>query len=218
VKTIKLHSLLMGLALTVGAHAQAIYSQTPNLNAGADGGSYIYNSQIIADSFVPTMTAEADSLTMWGSYLFFGAPYASGTNRTFRVRMFADNGSLPGATLFDQTVQGTLTQTSTNVTDFANDRLYSVAISLANTPVLNAGTTYWLSVIEPTPQATFRWHTSNAGPGSNGAASSNGTSWVSTNTRRDTAFVLSGQPVPEPASMLILGLGAAALVRRRKAS
>lgn len=214
----KLHSFLIGSALTVGAHAQAIYSQTPNLNVGADGGSYSFSGQHIADSFIPSMTAEVDSLTVWGSYLYYGAPYASGTNRTYRVRLFADGGSKPGASLFDQTLQGTLTQTATNVTDFSNDRLYSIAFSLANAPVVEAGTTYWLSVIEPVSIASFRWHTSNTGPGSSGGSSSNGTNWVSTNTRPDAAFVLSGQPVPEPASMLILGLGAAALVRRRKAS
>jgi len=77
VKTINMHSLLIGFTLTVGAQAQAIFTQTPNLYAGADEGSCIFNSQVIAGWLAPAVTEKADTQTMWGSYLLREAALAT---------------------------------------------------------------------------------------------------------------------------------------------
>jgi hypothetical protein len=171
----KLSFGLVAIAVGASSFGQAVYTQAPNLSAGADGGAFSRLDQIVADSFVPTSTSNFTSLEAWGSYFFTGSPYATGTTQPMQVRFYGNTGSIPNTNnlLYSATLTATLTQTSTFVTDFGNDRLYKFSLDITGSPVFNAGTTYWLAFHAPNTTTDFRWFTSNTGPGSAAAFTQN---------------------------------------------
>jgi hypothetical protein len=86
---------------------------------------------------------------------------------------------------------------------------------------LGAGS-YWLNVgavmTDPSADA-FAWSFGGSATGDlAGDFGTNGTGWTPFSGLQEVAFRLEGSAVPEPATMAVLGLGVAALARRRRSS
>jgi hypothetical protein len=162
-----------------------------------------------------------DDVQWVGSY-FFNSPV--GVITAFTLNFFANNGGIPGALLpgGSFSVAGNAGETCNGI-----DQAGNITCSyLVNIPdfVLASGTPYWLSIVPNLgllPQ--WGWETGTGGNdlaytcffGTCGTGSINGTA-----VPNDLAFELSGHPVPEPSSLLLLagGLSALALVMCRKKS
>lgn len=208
--------LIIALAAATAAtssFATVIYSQAP-IN-GADGGGFSYPGQIMADNFRVGSSTYYDHVTFWGSYFFQGDPLSVGTQREFRIRRYLSAAAalLPGTLESDQTVMATVTGKA----GFADtqDTIYRFEVAVATNNLL-ANIEYFLSVISTDTVAGFRWQV-GSGSGNAAATSSTGTdTWLPVSgDRGNEAFELS-QAVPEPSTYLVMGVGALALLRRRR--
>lgn len=84
---------------------------------------------------------------------------------------------------------------------------------------LTAGTSYWLVAREPDPTKFFGWNNTNTGlalPKLLEFGAGSGFSYSSAPEDAGAFEITVGGAVPEPASMIALGLGALALVRRKR--
>lgn len=210
----RFRTMALGGFIFVSSVASAqLYSQLPQ--PGAEGGAFSDANQVIADDFVTGTTAQVTHITFWGSFFLVGNPFPSGGTRTFNLSFFDDAAGLPGTPLEHGNMSASFTDSGLLTAD--SDTVYQFDLDWTGptffTPT--AGTRYWLSIVDTQGTNSFRWHNSATGD-DHAAASSFGGPWFSIDDRANEAFVLNPAPVPEPASMAALGLGALALLRRRK--
>lgn len=161
----------------------------------------------------PGQSAAAAFTVTGGDFAFQSAEFVLASNATsgnVRVRLFTDNAGLPGSLLETIDYTGALTPFGDPVT-----------ILFASTvhPILAEDTTYWLAVSFHTE--AHNAYLSNNSVGLDIAAAgelTNSGDWFSSDGI-DPAFRVIGvvpESVPEPASALLLTMGALALVRRRR--
>ena len=86
-------------------------------------------------------------------------------------------------------------------------------------PILNPGEAYWL--IGSAPQAVgagdwLSWNHSDEAPGRLHAFRTNGGAWEVGTDRTAETFRVTGTPVPEPSTALLLAFGLAGLAARRR--
>lgn len=95
----------------------------------------------------------------------------------------------------------------------------STIASLTNTDlsvIVNAGSTYWLDISTNT-DGHHAWNVNDQSVlGRRAVSIDNGTSWTYADSQTIGVFDVRLEPVPEPASMIALGAGAAALIARRR--
>lgn len=183
--------------------AQYLVDQGPS--TGPYGGAWQDETgeQILADSF----TLSQDSVAT--GYNLFGIESES---PSYTLTLYADSGNnTPGATL--------LTLSSLTPTSYTTDGTYGGSPLMEGQFTglninLTAGTKYWISVAGNTTDAGI----TTTDPSSNGdgyCAFTSGGNWIGTSAIGDVTYQLVGAPTPEPLSMLALGGGVLALVRRR---
>jgi hypothetical protein len=91
--------------------------------------------------------------------------------------------------------------------------LANIPFTSTTHPVLSAGQQYWLVASMVDPTATAYWWTPNSGDlGLNAASFDGGPFFVQALPRG--AFEIDGAAVPEPASVLLCGIGAVTLAAR----
>jgi len=192
---------------------------TASISENNSGGTP-FSALKYADDFSLTEQSEVTGLRFWGGN-------SQGTSSPlsfisgFRVRIFADNAGAPGSAVTDQFFASFLI-TATSDTHPGNPFLHRYELALTTPVTLDAGTTYWMSIVA---QKTFNSSTSiwtwqhTAASGATPFVQGQYTqAWsaVSSNPWAFT-FELDGTVVPAPtgAAMLLFGVAWSATRRRR---
>ena len=132
----------------------------------------------------------------------------SGTPADLNVAFAANGGGLPG-TILEAWTLGSIGPINGPLT---------TAASVLH-PLLAAGATYWVLADAPvTSSAIFQWNASLSAWGFHAMRYNEG-SWTNSSETPFGAFDVQGTPaVPEPATLVLLGSGAAALAWQRRRS
>lgn len=187
------------------------------LDLNGDNGPFSeLNQQQVCDEFTSAISGQVAHVTLWGNGYFQGDPFNTGDLLDFRLRMYADVSGGPWIeSFFDVWTELRITDTGINHEN--GDRIYRFDANIAG-PTLTMGTVYYFEALEAdpsTPNGSFRWNNSAVDSSPQYVRYSELDPWSANYdiSRRNRAFVLS--PVPEPATVAILGIGVSALMMRR---
>lgn len=223
---------LAGLVvLACSANATLLYDQAPHtpgatggngLSAWDDGVTY---DRTVADDFIVSgggwLVNKVDTKGVWNA-----APFARDPASGFKVQFWSDAGSVPALTAYSSQTSTSVTRSGMLGTWFGREG-YQWDIDIA--PVALANGHWWVSITAVDPLNFFQLTATPTTPVQNveahvrefrtGGGYPIG-SWGSTTsifgTAHDMAFSIHGNVVPEPATVAALGLGVAALLRRRR--
>ena len=195
-------SLIVGSAMA--GQADVLLNTYGTTGPGYDPGSYYFVD--------PNQSIGRGFLVGFGNYTFTGIDIAlafSTSTSVLNVSICSDNSGVPGAAIetFAVSNAGTLGPASRYT---LNSVLH---------PTLAMGSSYFITMAPADANSSGGWGLTNDGHTATLAYTSGpGGGWNTASGITDGAVTVFGdlQTVPEPTSMAVLGLGALALVRRRK--
>jgi hypothetical protein len=196
----------LGLAATSEARADAVVfsnfgpGTTFNTSTAWNvSGTNIFSGRVVAQSFTPS-----DNFTFSSAQLAMGI--VGGPN-ILQVVLMTSSGGFPGAIVETITLTDAVAPIGTGGIVLANSALQ---------PLLSAGTQYWIVAFAPEDDTFMGWNLSlndfSAPVLLNGSHSLTGP-WEFSAPRG--AFQVNGTPVPEPATMLLLGASLTVIALRK---
>jgi hypothetical protein len=220
VKTLRL-SLVCGAAFVAAillastVHAAPIFAQTPSPNNAFPSDRE--GEVLIADDFSLAASDTAKSVSWLGVYGFGGTASAVDD---FEILFYENMAGAPGALLQTFAVGNAANRTPTG-DSIGGFGVYAYAADLGSGFSIAAATSYWLVIVNDTigdPDDAWYWAVER--PAGNARISIGGGPFVPTSgTSGATSFVLDNANivvVPEPASVLLAGIGLAITVVRRR--
>ena len=203
---------------SVPASAAVVFSQTPVINTAtwSDVDSFGYR---VADDFTIGGAETIRSVIWRGMYYASGTPQAVDA---FTLNFYADAGGGVGALLGSFNVGNAVNRVDTGLDFDSNVDFYEYTADLGAGMSLGSGT-YWLSVFNDTTADTDDgWYWGTLTSSGNNRLSSDGGVNFSANLMTsyfilDNAGQGGGGTVPEPTTLLLVGLGFAGLRLSRRA-
>jgi hypothetical protein len=201
-------SLLSVVVFAGTVQATILYEQLPGPSSSQENISSqldVFGRQpgfICADDFQLSSGGYVTDIHWWGESF-------SGDN-DFQFTFYADSAGLPGSVLL--TTGGTLTMSSANPgSPFDPVSFYESDLETMFTAL--PGTTYWVSVFNAADDASWLWLRADSVGNSSVHRRLDLSTWRGS---PDLAFQLTGDPIPEPATMLLLGTGFVGLAGFRR--
>ena len=207
--------ILPGLALLLLAsplRADVLFSQ-PVIDGGVALASDFARFQQEADNFALPQAAAVQTVHWWGVYANNDMP-----TDNFTLRFFADTAGNPALTPVVNVSLSGVTRTATSLHDNLGDLIYSYETTLPTSVLFDGTTPYYLSLVNNTGD----WDWVGSGPGTHWARPDDASAWTVSSNTTDFSFELSGTPVPEPSTLLLLAVSTVGMIawpgrRKRRA-
>jgi hypothetical protein len=207
-----LSSAVVSLLLTVSVgQAAPIYTQHVASNTAYP--SELEFGVLIADDFSSAANDTARSVSWRGAYAFDNTAPAVDD---FEIRLYANAAGAPGALLQTFVLGDAVSRTAVGVLGMFTEYGYTANLGVGFD--IAAGTTYWLVIANDTAGDNDNWYWSVQRDVGNVQLTTDGAaSWETAAPIAAAYFALDNAAVvPEPSSLLLIGLGLAAVMRRTR--